>query len=134
MTPLYAVAEPFVNGSGQNKLAVSWSETPAAAGDFSWSGDSLLWSDASVTRPQTNVSFQSRMSLSFFLSFSYVRPGWFALILLVTSFCMSTWGLTDTRPLLDAPTRLLMLTQVQRLLHKHVTHSTTGDDVPKSIT
>jgi len=69
LTPLYAVVEPFVNGSGQNKLAVSWSETPAAAGDFSWSGDSLLWSDASVTRPQTNVSFQSRMSLSFFFIF-----------------------------------------------------------------
>ncbi|KAL9709278.1 hypothetical protein Ac2012v2_007632 [Leucoagaricus gongylophorus] len=52
---LYAVVEPFFNGSGQNKLAVSWSESPAAAGDFSWSGDTLLWSDVNVTRPQTNA-------------------------------------------------------------------------------
>ncbi|KAF5350683.1 hypothetical protein D9756_008697 [Leucocoprinus leucothites] len=54
-TPLYAVVEPFVSGSGQVKLAVSWSKSPAPAGDFSWSGDTLMWSDPTVTRPQANA-------------------------------------------------------------------------------
>lgn len=73
-----------------------------------------------------------------FLSFSHVRPGWFALIPLVIGFCMSTWVLMDIRLLLGAPTRLSMLTQVQQLLHKHGTYDTTGGEmhhlVRKSVT
>jgi hypothetical protein len=53
---LYATVEPFVPGNGQSKLKVTWSATQAAVGDFSWSGDTVMWSDASVTRPQANVS------------------------------------------------------------------------------
>ncbi|KXN85612.1 Putative endoglucanase type F, partial [Leucoagaricus sp. SymC.cos] len=52
---LYATVEAYVAGSGQNKLKVSWSASPAATGDFSWSGDTLLWVNASVTRPQSNA-------------------------------------------------------------------------------
>ncbi|KAF9453307.1 hypothetical protein P691DRAFT_658712, partial [Macrolepiota fuliginosa MF-IS2] len=54
-TPLYAVVEAFVAGTDQNKLKVSWSTTQATSGAFSWSGDTVLWSDPNVTRPQDNA-------------------------------------------------------------------------------
>ncbi|CAG7852041.1 SubName: Full=Uncharacterized protein {ECO:0000313/EMBL:CCA73934.1} [Serendipita indica DSM 11827] len=50
---LYAqVAQPV---SGDKKLKVTWSTSPATFGTFSWSGDTLLWSDPSVTRSQNNA-------------------------------------------------------------------------------
>ncbi|KAG8830086.1 hypothetical protein FRC18_008680 [Serendipita sp. 400] len=46
------VAQPV---SGDVKLKVTWASTPATFGTFSWSGDTLLWSDPSVTRSQNNA-------------------------------------------------------------------------------
>ncbi|PPQ96956.1 hypothetical protein CVT26_005978 [Gymnopilus dilepis] len=52
-TPLYAiVAAPQ---TGDVKLAVSWSTTPASNGTFTWSGDTVEWSSPSVSRPQSNA-------------------------------------------------------------------------------
>lgn len=51
---LYAVVEPRAN-STVNKLKVSWSTTPATEGSFTWAGDTVEWSDPSITRPQDNV-------------------------------------------------------------------------------
>lgn len=34
---------------------MSWSTTPATAGTFVFSGDTLEWSIPTITRPQTNV-------------------------------------------------------------------------------
>ncbi|KAI0696514.1 hypothetical protein BC835DRAFT_1271800, partial [Cytidiella melzeri] len=52
---LYAVVEPLVNATTQNKLLVSWSTTPATSGAFNWSGDTVEWSNPSITRPQSNA-------------------------------------------------------------------------------
>ncbi|KAG8832588.1 hypothetical protein FRC17_001048 [Serendipita sp. 399] len=46
------VARP---ASGDMKLKVTWATTPSTFGTFSWSGDTLLWSDPSVTRSQNNA-------------------------------------------------------------------------------
>ncbi len=54
---LYAVVEPRAN-STVVKLKVSWSATPATSGAFSWAGDTVEWSDPSISRPQNNVSTQ----------------------------------------------------------------------------
>lgn len=52
---LYAVVEPRANSTVM-KLKVSWSATQATSGTFSWSGDTLMWNNPSVSRPQDNVS------------------------------------------------------------------------------
>jgi len=51
---LYAVvAQPQ---TGDVKLKVTWSaDSTATFGTFMWSGDTLEWSDPSVSRPQTNA-------------------------------------------------------------------------------
>lgn len=54
-TSLYAVVEPRAN-STVVKLKVSWSSTPATAGTFVFSGDTVEWSTPTITRPQNNVS------------------------------------------------------------------------------
>ncbi|KAG8832498.1 hypothetical protein FRC17_001222 [Serendipita sp. 399] len=46
------VARP---ASGDVKLKVTWATTQSTFGTFSWSGDTLLWSDPSVTRSQNNA-------------------------------------------------------------------------------
>ncbi|KAI0826092.1 hypothetical protein BC629DRAFT_1276778 [Irpex lacteus] len=51
---LYAVVEPRAN-STVVKLKVSWSATPATSGAFSWAGDTVEWSDPSISRPQNNA-------------------------------------------------------------------------------
>ena len=54
-TPLYAVVEDRAN-STVAKLKMSWSKTPATSGTFVFSGDTLEWSNPTITRPQNNVS------------------------------------------------------------------------------
>ncbi|KDQ50267.1 carbohydrate-binding module family 1 protein [Jaapia argillacea MUCL 33604] len=57
MAPLYAVVEPRANSSVM-KLLMSWSTTPAtgsAAGTFSFSGDTLEWVNANITRQQNDA-------------------------------------------------------------------------------
>ncbi|KAF9563845.1 hypothetical protein CPC08DRAFT_705760 [Agrocybe pediades] len=51
---LYAIVEPRAN-STVNKLKVTWSTTPATSGTFVFSGDTVEWSDPSITRPQNNA-------------------------------------------------------------------------------
>ncbi|KAH9474646.1 Endo-1,4-beta-xylanase C [Psilocybe cubensis] len=51
---LYAVVEPRAN-STVVKLKVSWSTTPATSGTFVFSGDTVEWSNPSITRPQNNA-------------------------------------------------------------------------------
>jgi hypothetical protein len=53
-TNLYAIVEPQAN-STVNKLKVTWSKTAATSGTFVWSGDTVEWSNPSITRPQNNV-------------------------------------------------------------------------------
>ncbi|KAF5325002.1 hypothetical protein D9619_009788 [Psilocybe cf. subviscida] len=53
-TSLYAIVEPRAN-STVNKLKVSWSKTAASSGTFVWSGDTVEWSNPSITRPQNNA-------------------------------------------------------------------------------
>ncbi|KAG6908901.1 hypothetical protein DXG01_002879 [Tephrocybe rancida] len=53
-TPLYAVVEPRAN-STVVKLKMSWSATPATAGTFVFSGDTVEWSIPTITRPQNNA-------------------------------------------------------------------------------
>ena len=57
-TSLYAAVEARAD-STVTKLKMSWQDTPAsgdAAGTFMWSGDTVEWSIASISRPQLNVS------------------------------------------------------------------------------
>jgi hypothetical protein len=53
-TPLYAVVEPRAN-STVVKLKMSWSKTPATAGTFVFSGDTVEWSIPTIQRPQNNA-------------------------------------------------------------------------------
>ncbi|KAJ7594390.1 carbohydrate-binding module family 1 protein [Mycena floridula] len=53
-TPLYAVVEPRANSTVM-KLKMSWSTTPATTGTFVFSGDTVEWSNPSITRPQNNA-------------------------------------------------------------------------------
>jgi len=83
---LYAVVEPRANSTVM-KLKVSWSTTPATNGTFVFSGDTVEWSNPSITRPQNNVS-PSFISLGCSNSWEDVyeslcsahRPGLFALM------------------------------------------------------
>ena len=52
---LYAVVEDRADSTVM-KLKVSWSATPATAGTFQWSGDTVEWSIPTISRPQLNVS------------------------------------------------------------------------------
>ncbi|KAF8645814.1 hypothetical protein AX16_007557 [Volvariella volvacea WC 439] len=51
---LYAVVEPRANSTVM-KLKMSWSETPATSGTFRFSGDTVEWSNPSISRPQNNA-------------------------------------------------------------------------------
>ncbi|XP_006455209.1 hypothetical protein AGABI2DRAFT_194858 [Agaricus bisporus var. bisporus H97] len=51
---LYAIVEAYT-GADQKKLQVTWSATPSTSGAFSWSGDTVLWHDPNVPRPQDNA-------------------------------------------------------------------------------
>ncbi|PIL29226.1 hypothetical protein GSI_09275 [Ganoderma sinense ZZ0214-1] len=54
---LYAAVESRANATVM-KLKMSWQDTPAsgdAAGTFMWSGDTVEWSIASISRPQLNA-------------------------------------------------------------------------------
>ncbi|KAI0080445.1 carbohydrate-binding module family 1 protein [Panus rudis PR-1116 ss-1] len=53
-TKLYAVVESQTDPSVK-KLKVSWSTTPATAGTFQWSGDTVEWSIPTISRPQLNA-------------------------------------------------------------------------------
>ncbi|TFK75619.1 carbohydrate-binding module family 1 protein [Pluteus cervinus] len=53
-TSLYAIVEPRAN-STVVKLKVSWSTTAATSGTFTWAGDTLEWSNPSISRPQNNA-------------------------------------------------------------------------------
>ncbi|KAL0946046.1 hypothetical protein HGRIS_012319 [Hohenbuehelia grisea] len=53
-TNLYAIVESPAD-STVKKLKVSWSATPATSGTFVFSGDTLEWSNPSITRPQNNA-------------------------------------------------------------------------------
>ncbi|GLB41627.1 putative fungal-type cellulose-binding domain containing protein [Lyophyllum shimeji] len=53
-TPLYAVVESRANSTVM-KLKMSWSTTPATAGTFDFSGDTLEWSIPTISRPQNNA-------------------------------------------------------------------------------
>ncbi|KAG6839877.1 hypothetical protein C0991_010859, partial [Blastosporella zonata] len=59
-TPLYAIVETPAN-STVVKLKMSWSTTPATAGTFVFSGDTVEWSIPTITRPQNNVSRRSQV-------------------------------------------------------------------------
>ncbi|PVF93227.1 hypothetical protein CPB86DRAFT_128148 [Serendipita vermifera] len=52
-TKLYAQVAAY--NSGDKKLKVTWSTTPGTFGSFTWSGDTVEWSAASVSRPQNNA-------------------------------------------------------------------------------
>ncbi|KAK7443525.1 hypothetical protein VKT23_015698 [Stygiomarasmius scandens] len=52
--PLYAIVEPRANSTVM-KLKVTWSTTPASSGTFMWSGDTVEWSNPSISRPQNNA-------------------------------------------------------------------------------
>ncbi|EIN14465.1 carbohydrate-binding module family 1 protein [Punctularia strigosozonata HHB-11173 SS5] len=55
--PLYAQVEARANSTVM-KLKMSWSTEPASgdnAGTFMWSGDTLEWENASISRPQLNA-------------------------------------------------------------------------------
>ncbi|TFK29420.1 hypothetical protein FA15DRAFT_752559 [Coprinopsis marcescibilis] len=53
-TSLYAVLEPRADSSVM-KLKMSWTTSPAASGRFVFSGDTLEWSNPSISRPQNNA-------------------------------------------------------------------------------
>ncbi|KAJ3491973.1 hypothetical protein NLI96_g275 [Meripilus lineatus] len=53
-TKLYAVVEGR-SDSTVMKLKVSWSTSPASAGTFMWSGDTVEWSIPTIQRPQLNA-------------------------------------------------------------------------------
>lgn len=53
-TKLYAIVEPRANSTVM-KLKVSWSTTPATSGTFVFSGDTVEWSNTSISRPQNNA-------------------------------------------------------------------------------
>lgn len=55
-TTLYAQVEALTDTSVK-KLKVSWAATPATSGAFVFSGDTLEWSNPTITRPQNNVRF-----------------------------------------------------------------------------
>ncbi|THV02636.1 hypothetical protein K435DRAFT_836295 [Dendrothele bispora CBS 962.96] len=52
--PLYAIVEPRANSTVM-KLKVTWSTTPATSGTFMWSGDTVEWSNPTISRPQDNA-------------------------------------------------------------------------------
>lgn len=54
-TVLYAQVEPKTSDS-QNKLLLTFASSPNTYGTFSWSGDSLLWTNPSVPR-QNNAAW-----------------------------------------------------------------------------
>ncbi|KAH8823918.1 carbohydrate-binding module family 1 protein [Flagelloscypha sp. PMI_526] len=51
---LYGVVEAKTS-TDQVKLKLSWSKTAPSGAYFSWSGDTLLWINPNVTRPQSNA-------------------------------------------------------------------------------
>ncbi|GJE98727.1 carbohydrate-binding module family 1 protein [Phanerochaete sordida] len=51
---LYAHVAPPASAADV-KLAVSWATTPDTLGTFVWGGDTVEWSSATVTRPQSNA-------------------------------------------------------------------------------
>ncbi|TFK32104.1 hypothetical protein BDQ12DRAFT_701325 [Crucibulum laeve] len=51
---LYAIVEPLVDTTVK-KLKVTWSTTPATSGTFVFSGDTVEWSNPTITRPQNNA-------------------------------------------------------------------------------
>ncbi|KAG6829059.1 hypothetical protein H0H92_005833 [Tricholoma furcatifolium] len=51
---LYAIVEDQANAN-VTKLLMSWSTTPATAGTFVFSGDTLEWSIPTIDRPQDNA-------------------------------------------------------------------------------
>ena len=53
-TALYAKVDKTPLSDGK-RLRVYWDTTPSTSGTFRWSGDTLEWSDPSMTRPQANV-------------------------------------------------------------------------------
>lgn len=53
-TLLYAKVDKTPLSDGK-RLRVYWDTTPSTSGTFRFSGDTLEWSDPSVTRPQANV-------------------------------------------------------------------------------
>ncbi|TEB32677.1 hypothetical protein FA13DRAFT_220311 [Coprinellus micaceus] len=53
-TALYAKVDKTPLSDGK-RLRVYWDTTPSTSGTFRWSGDTLEWSDPSVTRPQANA-------------------------------------------------------------------------------
>ncbi|KDR77162.1 hypothetical protein GALMADRAFT_66230, partial [Galerina marginata CBS 339.88] len=53
-TPLYAIVEPRADSTVM-KLKVSWSTTKATSGTFVFTGDTVEWSNPSITRPQNNA-------------------------------------------------------------------------------
>lgn len=71
---LYAVVEDRADPSVM-KLKVTWSTTPAAAGTFQWSGDTVEWSIPTISRPQLNVSLFADCSVQSLTSVPYPRHG-----------------------------------------------------------
>ena len=53
-TTLYAQVEPRADATVK-KLLVSWATTPASTGKFYWNGDTVLWNNPSISRPQENA-------------------------------------------------------------------------------
>jgi len=53
-TTLYANVENRADSTVM-KLLMSWSTTPAATGKFYWNGDTVMWNNPSITRPQENA-------------------------------------------------------------------------------
>ncbi|KAF8153065.1 carbohydrate-binding module family 1 protein [Crassisporium funariophilum] len=53
-TTLYAVVEPRADSTVM-KLKVSWSTSASTSGAFKFSGDTVEWSNPSITRPQNNA-------------------------------------------------------------------------------
>ncbi|KAG7095765.1 hypothetical protein E1B28_006470 [Marasmius oreades] len=51
---LYAIVEDLTDPTVK-KLKVTWSTSPATAGTFDFSGDTLEWSNPAITRPQNNA-------------------------------------------------------------------------------
>lgn len=116
-TALYAKVDKTPLSDGK-RLRVYWDTTPATSGTFRFSGDTLEWSDPSVTRPQANVrvlGFPSGMVFRVVqvadMEFEY-RRGWCALMRRVTRTYLSTLERTRTRLLLDVQTIRSMRTLV----------------------
>ncbi|KAF9260680.1 hypothetical protein L218DRAFT_567803 [Marasmius fiardii PR-910] len=51
---LYAIVEALTDPTTK-KLKVSWSTSPATSGAFDFSGDTLEWSNPTISRPQNNA-------------------------------------------------------------------------------